>query len=392
MKMPVVLLFSNSSQVLQFFLEDLKICGISRHFCMDSVDVDNLSRYDCCVFDVSDETLAGMSFLEKLKACKIETPVVLLVSLRIFESVRKMFSSQKLVTVLQFPVSSTVLKKCISQYVINDADGSSPGVPAEWKIENTSVCDDAKTTADFDALLGTSEAVVALKKKLACISQTDEPILIEGESGTGKTFIARLLHENSKRAKFPFISVNSAAIPDTIAESELMGSVNGAYTGAGNRPGYFEQADGGTLFLDEICEMSKVVQAKLLKLCESDILYRIGSVKPVKYDVRLICATNANISENVQQKLFRQDLYYRISVLKLKIPPLRERPEDIPLLIEHFLKAKPDYNKYYFSPDAVEKMLLHGWPGNIRELKNCVYRAVSLCDGDLVLPEHILFD
>ncbi|MBO4727598.1 MAG: sigma-54-dependent Fis family transcriptional regulator [Spirochaetaceae bacterium] len=392
MKMPVVLLFSNSAEVLQFFLEDLKICGISRHFCMDSVDVDNLSRYDCCVFDVSDETLAGMSFLEKLKACKIETPVVLLVSLRIFESVRKMFCTQKLVTVLQFPVSSTVLKKCISQYVINDADGGSHGVPAEWKIENTSVCDDAKTTADFDALLGTSEAVVALKKKLACISQTDEPILIEGESGTGKTFIARLLHENSKRAKFPFISVNSAAIPDTIAESELMGSVNGAYTGAGNRPGYFEQADGGTLFLDEICEMSKVVQAKLLKLCESDILYRIGSVKPVKYDVRLICATNANISENVQQKLFRQDLYYRISVLKLKIPPLRERPEDIPLLIEHFLKAKPDYNKYYFSPDAVEKMLLHSWPGNIRELKNCVYRAVSLCDGDLVLPEHILFD
>ena len=391
--MPVVLLFSNSSQVLQFFLEDLKICGISRHFCMDSVDVDNLSRYDCCVFDVSDETFAGMSFLEKLKACKIETPVVLLVSLRLFESVRKMFCSQKLVTVLQFPVSSIVLKKCISQYVINDTSGSPRSVSSDWKIENTCVRSDAKKPADnFDALLGTSEPVIALKKKLACISQTDEPILIEGESGTGKTFIARLLHENSKRAKFPFISVNSAAIPDTIAESELMGSVNGAYTGAGNRPGYFEQADGGTLFLDEICEMSKVVQAKLLKLCESDVLYRIGSVKPVKYDVRLICATNANISENIQQKLFRQDLYYRISVLKLKIPPLRERPEDIPLLIEHFLKVKPDYNKYYFSPDAVEKMLSYEWPGNIRELKNCVYRAVSLCERDLVCPEHISFD
>ena len=360
---------------------------------MDSVDVDNLSRYDCCVFDVSDETFAGMSFLEKLKTCKIETPVVLLVSLRLFESVRKMFCNQKLVTVLQFPVSSIVLKKCISQYVINDASGSLRSVSSDWKIENTGVRNGAKKPADnFDALLGTSEPVIALKKKLACISQTDEPILIEGESGTGKTFIARLLHENSKRAKFPFISVNSAAIPDTIAESELMGSVNGAYTGAGNRPGYFEQADGGTLFLDEICEMSKVVQAKLLKLCESDVLYRIGSVKPVKYDVRLICATNANISENIQQKLFRQDLYYRISVLKLKIPPLRERPEDIPLLIEHFLKVKPDYNKYYFSPDAVEKMLSYEWPGNIRELKNCVYRAVSLCERDLVCPEHISFD
>ena len=391
--MPVVLLFSNSAEVLQLFFEDLKICGISRHFCMDSVDVDNLSRYDCCVFDISDETLAGMSFLEKLKACKIETPVVLLVSLRLFESVRTMFCSQKLITVLQFPVSSNVLKNCINQYVISDTSGNSQGVSTDWKIENTSVrSDDAKMTAGFDALLGTSEAVVDLKKQLVCISQTDEPILIEGESGTGKTFIARLLHENSKRAKYPFISVNSAAIPDTIAESELMGSVNGAYTGAGNRPGYFEQADGGTLFLDEICEMSKVVQAKLLKLCESDVLYRVGSVKPVKYDVRLICATNANISENVQQKLFRQDLYYRISVLKLKIPPLRERPEDIPLLIEHFLKVKPDYNKYYFSPGAVEKMLLHDWPGNIRELKNCVYRAVSQCEKDLVCPEHISFD
>ena len=391
--MPVVLLFSNSAEVLQLFFEDLKICGISRHFCMDSVDVDNLSRYDCCVFDISDETLAGMSFLEKLKACKIETPVVLLVSLRLFESVRTMFYSQKLITVLQFPVSSNVLKNCINQYVISDTSGNSQGVSADWKIENTSVRnDDAKMAAGFDALLGTSETVVDLKKQLACISQTDEPILIEGESGTGKTFIARLLHENSKRAKYPFISVNSAAIPDTIAESELMGSVNGAYTGAGNRPGYFEQADGGTLFLDEICEMSKVVQAKLLKLCESDVLYRVGSVKPVKYDVRLICATNANISENVQQKLFRQDLYYRISVLKLKIPPLRERPEDIPLLIEHFLKVKTDYNKYYFSPGAVEKMLLHDWPGNIRELKNCVYRAVAQCEKDLVCPEHISFD
>ena len=391
--MPVVLLFSNSAEVLQLFFEDLKICGISRHFCMDSVDVDNLSRYDCCVFDISDETLAGMSFLEKLKACKIETPVVLLVSLRLFESVRTMFCSQKLVTVLQFPVSSNVLKKCINQYVISDTSGNSQGVSTDWKIENTSVRnDDAKMAAGFDALLGTSEAVVDLKKQLVCISQTDEPILIEGESGTGKTFIARLLHENSKRAKYPFISVNSAAIPDTIADSERMVSVNGAYTGAGNRPGYFEQADGGTLFLDEICEMSKVVQAKLLKLCESDVLYRVGSVKPVKYDVRLICATNANISENVQQKLFRQDLYYRISVLKLKIPPLRERPEDIPLLIEHFLKVKPDYNKYYFSPDAVEKMLLHDWPGNIRELKNCVYRAVAQCEKDLVCPEHISFD
>ena len=390
--MPEVLLFSNSSQVLQFFFEDLKVCGISRHFCMDSFDTDNLSRYDCCVFDVSSGSSEGLSFLKKLKACKIGTPVVLLVSVVMFETARTMFSTEKLVTVIQFPVPSDVLESCISQYVIKD---NLHGSIAGWKIDDTEAGDTAEAghnPGNFDALLGNSKPIRELKQKLICISHTDEPILIEGESGTGKTFIARLLHENSKRAMNPFISVNSAAIPDTIAESELMGSVNGAFTGAGNRPGYFEQANGGTLFLDEICEMSTVVQAKLLKLCEGDILYRVGSVKPIKYDVRLICATNADISENIRNKLFRHDLYYRLSVLKFRIPPLRERAEDIPMLIEHFLETKPNYSKYYFSPEAVDKMVSYDWPGNVRELKNYVYRAVSLCEGDVVRPEHILFD
>lgn len=244
----------------------------------------------------------------------------------------------------------------------------------------------------FNALLGNSEKIVELRELIARMSQTDEPVLIEGESGTGKTLIASLLHKNSERENHPFVSVNSAAIAESLAEGELLGSVPGGFTDARNRPGYFEQANGGTLFLDEICELSTVIQAKLLMLCENNVLCRIGSSTPVKYDVRLICATNADISEYLQQKLFRSDLYYRISVLKLRVPPLREHAEDIPMLIEHFLKIKPMYNKYYFTPDAVDKMLAYDWPGNVRELRNCVYRAAVFSSGEAIHSEDIVFD
>lgn len=255
-----------------------------------------------------------------------------------------------------------------------------------------SLGDNKMTTNGFDTLLGNSRQITGLKKELARISQSDEPILIEGESGTGKTMIASLLHENSRRRGNPFFSVNSAAIAENLAEGELMGSVPGGFTDARNRPGYFELANGGTLFLDEVSELSTVVQAKLLTLCEGNILYRVGSINPIKYDVRLMCATNAKMSDCLRKKLFRTDLYYRISVLRIKVPPLREHIEDIPILIEHFLKSNPEYKNYYFAPDAIEKMLAHNWPGNVRELKNCVYRAVSLCNGELVQPEDIIFD
>jgi len=247
-------------------------------------------------------------------------------------------------------------------------------------------------TNHFNELIGNSIQIADLKNQITRLSQSDEPVLIEGESGTGKTLIANLLHENSERRKYPFIQINSAAIADGLAEGELMGSVPGGFTDARNRPGCFEQANGGTLFLDEVSELSTNVQAKILVLCESNILRRIGSSDSVKYDVRLICATNANISECLKQKLFRSDLYYRISVLKLRVPPLREHIEDIPVLVEHFLKSKARYNNYYFVPEAVDKMLSYSWPGNIRELKNCVYRSAVDSQGYAIHSENIIFD
>ncbi|NLK46128.1 MAG: sigma-54-dependent Fis family transcriptional regulator [Treponema sp.] len=399
MKLPVVLLYSNSPQVLQFFFENLQICGVSRHLCIDSFSIESLSNYNCCVFDISDDSINNMAFLErlteKLDICKIETPVIILASSRIFKTVKNMFRNKKAATVLEFPVSPCFLKKCINGCVLEEIEDNPFASCKPTSHFNSIYSENKQNTSKsldrFSNLIGISETIKEMKKKLVCISNSDETVLLEGESGTGKTFIAHMLHENSPRSNFPFVAINAAAIPETIAESELMGSVHGAYTDAGNRPGYFEQANKGTLFLDEICDLSLVVQAKLLKLSESTTLYRMGSTKPVNYDVRLFCATNANIKENIQRKYFRQDLFYRISVLRLKIPSLRERLEDIPLLAEHFLKEKSKFNNYYLSPDALDKLVSHKWPGNIRELKNCIYRAASLCESEIIRPEFITF-
>lgn len=387
MKTSVVLLHSSSPHVLQIFYRDLQIKGISRCFCSDCFSIDNLSNYDCCIFDLSNEPSKVVSFVEKLKSSNFKTFALLLVAPEMFSFAKESLVHKKSVTILKFPAPVSFLKKYISSIFGKSSEPDS----SVLAVENDRACEIENSGGKFDSIIGTSKAISELKQKLIGISHADETVLLEGESGTGKTFIARLMHENSLRANQPFIAVNSAAIPETLAESELMGSVHGGYTDAGNRAGYFEQADKGTLFLDEISELSLFVQSKLLKLCEDSTLYRIGSNKQVNYNVRLLCATNADLKTLVNEKRFRQDLYYRISVLKLEIPPLRERIEDIPLLAEHFLKGKAETRERYFSPDAVDLLLSHKWPGNIRELKNCIYRAVSLSSKDIITSDFITF-
>ncbi len=226
------------------------------------------------------------------------------------------------------------------------------------------------------------------------IRMSDAPVFIIGESGTGKELVARTIHMTSGRQKFPFIAFNCAAIPDLLLESELFGYTRGAFTGATkDKPGLIEEAEKGTFFLDEIGDLSPHLQAKLLRVIQEKELRRIGETKVRKVDVRFLSATNMDIEEEMHRGRFREDLYYRLKVIAIEIPPLRQRKDDIPLLIEHFLEKycqETSPGKVFFSPRAMELLISYQWPGNIRELENEVRRCLALSDGKELIQEDVL--
>jgi DNA-binding NtrC family response regulator len=236
----------------------------------------------------------------------------------------------------------------------------------------------------------------ALRKVIGAVQRaaaTDATVLIEGESGTGKELFARTLHALSPRAEQPFVAINCAAIPETLLESELFGHEKGAFTGAvARKPGKFELAHRGTLFLDEIGDLPLSLQAKILRALEEKRFERLGGTASLQVDVRLVAATNRGLKAQVAQRRFREDLYFRLSVFPITVPPLRERREDIPTLARFFverfcreLKKKP----LPLSPPAIEVLQTYAWPGNVRELQNCIERAVILCDADAIHPRHL---
>ncbi len=255
----------------------------------------------------------------------------------------------------------------------------------EWRQKHT--------PSRIEGIIGRSAGLQRILDVLPRIAATDITVLLEGESGTGKELIARAIHRLSKRARNPFVVVNAGAIPETLLESELFGHVRGAFTGAHTeKKGLFEEADGGTLFLDEIGEMSPALQVKLLRALQEREIRRVGGNRVRKIDVRLIAATDRDLQRLVREGRFRQDLYYRLNVMRLRIPPLRERPEDIPVLAEHFLrKANQKLGKHVreISPQVMSLLLRYRWPGNVRELENAIEHAVVLAVGHSILPEDL---
>ncbi|MCF8032314.1 MAG: sigma 54-interacting transcriptional regulator [Desulfarculaceae bacterium] len=236
-------------------------------------------------------------------------------------------------------------------------------------------------------IVGQSPAMRQLQGTLAKVAPAKASVLLLGESGTGKTLVARIIHEMSARADGPFVKINCAALPENLLESELFGHAKGAFTGATEeKPGRFEQADGGTIFLDEIAEMPISLQAKLLRFLQDKEFERLGSPKTHKVDVRIIAATNQNLPALVERKEFRQDLYYRLNVFPLHLPPLRERVEDIPLLINHFLdKNSVEYSRRLTIDRSAEKVLLaYEWPGNVRELENIIERLSIMVEQEVI--------
>jgi DNA-binding NtrC family response regulator len=264
--------------------------------------------------------------------------------------------------------------------------------------ENVELKSQLREKFRFDNIVGKGPRMEAVYRMVERVANTDSTVLLLGESGTGKELVARALHYNSRRANQPFVAVNCAALPEHLLESELFGHRKGSFTGAAfDKVGLFQHADGGTIFLDEVGSMALGLQSKLLRFLQDKELRRVGDTGTIKVDVRVVAATNEPLQQKLKAKAFREDLYYRISVIPIELPPLRERLDDLPLLVQHFLQinaqrqgiAPPTVPK-----DVMEALLSYHWPGNVRELQNAIERSCALCDGGTIglkdLPDRLL--
>jgi len=244
----------------------------------------------------------------------------------------------------------------------------------------------------FDGIVGRDHKMLQIFEQICELADNDFPVLISGETGTGKELVAAAFYQRSRRSSGPFVPVNCGALPQGVLESELFGHVKGAFSGAiRDKKGRFELADGGTIFLDEVAELPRSTQVNLLRVLQDGTFERVGAEKTTRVDVRVISATNRDLKREVEKKRFREDLYYRLNVVSVCVPPLRERKSDIPLLVEHFLE---EVGKYAQKPSGLSKeahsiLMNYGWPGNVRELENAIYYASVKCRGGVIRAEHL---
>lgn len=319
----------------------------------------------------------GIALLQKMREQQPEAEVVIITG---HGSVEKAVEAMRLgaYDFIQKPLDSTALLKAVAKALEKQRLAS----------ENRQLRRQLQKHQGVEALIGDSAALCAVKQLVRQIGPTDINVLIQGESGTGKEIAADALQFLSDRRDRPFLKISCAAIPDTLLESELFGHERGAFTGAAAaKPGKFELADGGTLLLDEIAEMSTQLQAKLLRVLQDGRFQRLGGTREIHSNVRLLCATHADIPRAIADGKFRQDLYYRINTMQIILPPLRERADDIPLLAAHFLAkfaSEMGRDVHAIAPDAMSQLAAHDWPGNVRELAHAMQRAVALARGETI--------
>lgn len=346
------------------------------------VDFVEHERLHLIITDLRVPKVGRLEFLKQVKSMDPELPVIVVTG---DDSIETAVES---------------MKEGAFDYIIKPFEDSTLSVAVKKALkmrsltmENRYLRKELESHYNFGNIIGNSPKILEVLLLAGDVSRTDSTVLIYGESGTGKELVARAIHFNSLRKSGPLVTINCAALPENLIESELFGYERGAFTGAEKcKKGRFELANGGTLFLDEIAEMNLIVQAKVLRIVEERELERLGGAETIKVDVRIICASNKNLEEYVKKGQFREDLYYRINVFPINIPPLRARPEDIlPLardFVEHF-SVKMGKISLKMSK-KVEKVLVSSrWEGNVRELKNCLERAVILCKGDMITEEHL---
>ncbi|MBN1382025.1 MAG: sigma-54-dependent Fis family transcriptional regulator [Deltaproteobacteria bacterium] len=347
-----------------------------------SAAVDEVSRrpYDLILLDVRMIKVSGLEALTQIKAINPSIPVIIMTAYASVET------------------AVEALKKGAYDYLTKPLDFDELRLAMERAMDHMQLREEnlqLKETigARFDRrnVIGRSAAMTKLMETVALVAPTEAVVLITGESGTGKEVIAGAIHYNSYRKDGPFVKINCAAITETLLESELFGHEKGAFTGADRRKeGKFRQAEGGSLFLDEVSEMSLAMQVKLLRVLQEREITRVGGEEVIGVDVRIIAATNKDLFQEIEAGRFREDLYYRLNVVTLNVPPLRHRKEDIPLIAQHYLKIFSEKNRKDvkgFKPQAMDRLLKYHWPGNIRELMNAVERAVILSQTEYLSEE-----
>ena len=332
-----------------------------------------------------DVRMAAMDGIEALKRIKKYNPAIPVMIMTAYSSVATAVEALKsgaydyLIKPLDFEVLKLTLERAREH--------------AGLKVENRQLKDKLENTFQSGDIIGSSPAMKSLLEMMAMVAPSEATVLITGESGTGKELIAASLHHNSPRRRQSMVVVNCAALSETLLESELFGHEKGAFTGADRRrEGRFMQASGGSIFLDEIAETSPAMQAKLLRVVQEREIQRVGGEAVLPVDVRIIAATNRSLEEEVRAGTFREDLYYRLNVMTLNVPALRQRRDDIPLLAQHFLKRFAEKNRKPakgFSPSAMDMLIKYHWPGNVRELENAVERAVILMSGEHVTDKEL---
>ena len=323
----------------------------------------------------------GMEVLAAFQKAQPQTPVILMTAFGDVENVMKAIQQGAHDYISKFPFQPRELVQTVERAL------------ERRRLVEESRAQRRDARGRMREIVGRSPAMLEVYKLVARVAVSMSTVLVVGESGTGKELVARAIHNHSTRAPGPFVAVNCTALTESLLESELFGHAKGAFTGAiASKRGLFEEAQGGTLFLDEIGDINAKMQAQLLRVLQEGEIRRVGGSEPIRVDVRVVAATNRDLEEEVQKGRFREDLYFRINVVTIRLPPLRQRPEDISLLIDHFLtkyaqrEGRPEAG---VADDAMELLRAYGWPGNVRELENVVERALALSKSGIILPSDL---
>ncbi len=369
----------NYPPILSAVLEEEGYETLTANSGVEALSIIKGSDIDLVLTDMKMPSMDGIELLERIKADLPDLPVIMMTAHgTVDKAVEAMQKGAYTYILKPFENDRLVIyvEKAISMYQVVK--------------ENRMLRDAVSSQYQFANIIGKSKPMKDVFETIRKVAPTPATVLIEGESGTGKELVAKAIHFNSPRHDKPFIAVNCSAFVDTLLESELFGHEKGAFTGAAAmKKGRFEIADGGTLFLDEIGELSQNLQVKLLRVLQEKSIERVGGIKPISVDIRLIAATNKTLEDEISQGRFREDLYYRLNVVRITIPPLRKRPEDIRLLVSHFIKKYTDERKSNIPikgvQQEVERLFYdYQWPGNIRELENLIERAMILCPDELI--------
>jgi DNA-binding NtrC family response regulator len=336
-------------------------------------------RPDLVVSDIRMPDVDGVQLLERMREAAADVPVILVTAFGdvegAVEAIRR-GAFDYIPKPYDVDAIRLVVRRALAQSTL--------------AAENRELRRQVRDKYRLEGIVGRSEAMLHVFKTAARVAQSDATVLIEGESGTGKEQVARAIHAASKRAGGPFVAVDCGAIAEGVLESELFGHARGAFTGAqASRRGLFEEANRGTLFLDEMGDVGPALQARLLRALQEGEIRRVGANEPVPVDVRVLAATNKDLARLVKEGKFREDLYYRVNVVNIRLPPLRERREDVPLLAEHFAAKHGRPEGAAVTPEARELLIAYDWPGNVRELENVIARALALNPSGLVVPEDL---